>query len=410
MSLKFTNQATGTLVIDRLDKMLGLNEKGEVTLGFGTAFETSVDLLADCIEFSTELPRRQRPAIVRRVTVDLKKSGHLSGKALLHGVEVKQKEYLQKRIARFVLLTSASFRLTEKLRPIHIKDCVLTFARYRPKNFPLPDGGSLTLRDTTPRDYSCVKIFVSARDPYKAAEIAIEQIDFIRAIWNLFFNLRSGSRITFGGLGHKPVNRIRLGPLHTLHFPNGRLALEGEWLYAPLVEAAAERIDQNYDAIRAFERMIRKNINRSCLCDLLTSFLVRYVRALDEPDLSTSFLSLWSVLEEITGTSKSSYDVTVRRASFVFKGPQYARTILEYLRDQRNRIVHRGFQVDDAERLTYDLKRFVEALLKFLLNHSRRFVDFQTFCSFLDLPPDADLLRERIKQHKLAWKLHLRQD
>ena len=131
---------------------------------------------------------------------------------------------------------------------------------------------------------------------------------------------------------------------------------------------------------------------------------------MDDPDLGTSFLKLWAVLEEITGTSKSSYDVTVRRASFVFLDHQYARTILEYLRDQRNRVVHKGFQVDDAERLTYELKRFVEALLKFLLlNQSKLFVNTQTFYSFLDLPPDAELLRERIKQHELARKLHLRE-
>lgn len=407
--LRFTNQATGSFVIDRLNRILGVNEKGEVTLSFGLDFETSTDLLVDCVEFSTEVPGLQRRAIVRRVVLDLKKSGRLSVKTLLDEVGKQQTEYLRKRISRFVLLTSASFHLPEKLNAIHINGCILKFMRYRPKNFPLPDGGSLTVTDTTPRDYSYIKVYVSARDPYKALDLALEQIDLLRAIWNLFFNLRAGYRLSLGGTGHNPVNRILPGPLHTLHFPDGKLALQDEWLYTPLVEGAgAERVGQHYDGLRQFEKLIRKRIARSSLGDQLTGFLIRYVRALDESDLTTSFLKLWALLEEVTGTSKKSYDVTVRRASFVFRNPQYARIVLDYLRDRRNRIVHKGSPLDDAERLTYELKRFVETLLKFLLIQSGSFVNHQAFYSFLDLPADAGLLRTRIKQDKLAYKLHHR--
>ena len=111
------------------------------------------------------------------------------------------------------------------------------------------------------------------------------------------------------------------------------------------------------------------------------------------------------MLEEITGTTKSSYDVTIKRTSFVFDDPQYAKILLEFLRDQRNRIVHKGSQPDDAERLTYELKRFVEAMLKFLLLQSTEFENLQAFHSLLDLPPNPKLLRERIRQHELAYKL-----
>lgn len=407
--MKLINQATGSFIIQHLDSILGVNEKGEVTLGFGTELNTAIDILTRCVEFSAAVVDVQRRSIVRRAVIDSKKTGDCSAKAILHEIEKGQRTYLRRRIGRFVLLTSASFHHVEKLYPIRLNGSALTFTRYRPMGYPLPDGGSITVTDNTPRDYSYVKVHVSARDPYEAAELGFRRMDFLRAIWNLFFNFKSGFRLSFGSEGQKPVNRILPGPFHTLHFPDGKLALEGQWWYTPLIKGASpERIGQHYNALREFERLVRKRIARCIFHDQLVEFLIRYVRALDESDLTTSFLRLWALLEEITGTSKTSYDVTVRRASFVFDNPQYSRILLEYLRDQRNRIVHKGSQVDDAERLTYELKRFVEALLRFLLSQSNRFANLQAFYSLLDLPPDAKLLRARIRQHELAYRLHRR--
>jgi hypothetical protein len=169
-----------------------------------------------------------------------------------------------------------------------------------------------------------------------------------------------------------------------------------------------ERLDQHYKKLRGFEKAMRRRIAICKFSNKVISFLVRYTRALDESDMSNSFLKLWSLLEEITGTEKQSYDITVRRASFVFHNAQYARIVLGYLRDQRNRVVHKGIQLDDPERLTYELKQFVEALLKFVLAQSRRLEGIQAFQSLLDLSPDPSLLRDRIRQHELAYRLHRR--
>jgi hypothetical protein len=407
--VKLINQATGNFVVQHLDRILGVNEKGEVTLGFGRELDTAIDILSRCVEFSPAVVDVQRRSIVRRAVIDSKKAGDCSAKAILHQIEKGQRTYLRRPISQFVLLTSASIHYADKLYPIKLNGSTLTFTRYRPSSYPLPDGGSITVTDNTPRDYSYVKVHVSARDPYEAAELGFRRIDFLRAIWNLFFNFKSVFRQSFGSEGQKPVNRILPGPFHTLHFPDGNIALEGQWWYTPLIRGVGpERIGQHYTALREFERLVRKRIARCTFHEQLEEFLIRYVRALDESDLTTSFLRLWALLEEITDTSKTSYGVTVKRASFVFDNPQYSRILLEYLRDQRNRIVHKGSQADDAEQLTYELKRFVEALLRFLLSQSNRFTNLQAFCSLLDLPPDANLLRERIRQHELAYRLHRR--
>lgn len=407
--MQFTNSAVASIIIDRLTSILGVNEKGEVTLGFGTAFQTCIDILATCVGFSAVVVDLQRRAITHRAVIDAKKAGNFTAAAIVDNIEKGQKAYLRRPIRKFVLLTSASFPFSEKLKPIRLKDSFLTFTRQRPKNYPLPDGGSLIVKDNTPRDYCYIKVHISARDPYEGADLAFQRVDLLRAMWNLFFNLGSNVRITLGSSGHKPVNRILPGLFHTLHFPDGKLALEGQWWYTlPAKDPSAEHLDQHYDVVRRFERTIRKRLAGCDFSDRLIWFLIRYVRALDEPDLTTSFLRLWALLEELTGTLKASYDVTVRRASFVFDDSQYAKIVLGHLRDQRNLIVHKSSHLDDIERLTYELKGFVEALLKFMLGESSKFSNLDAVHSLLDLPSDPKLIRERIREHEIAYKLHRR--
>jgi hypothetical protein len=407
MPLKLTNQATAAVVMQRLDKTLGINEKGEVTLGFVNTLDTCADILSTVIGFSTQVVEMQRRAITRRAVIDAKKTGNFSINAILGNVEKQQKAYLVRPIRRFVLLTSASFQFLSGLRTIRLNGDTLAFFPKRPANSPLPDGGSIILRDTTPHGYSYIKAYVSARDPYEAVDLAFQRVDQLRGIWNFFLNLRTGFRLSLGATQHKPVNRILPGPLHTLHFPDGKLALEDQWLHTPLVKnLITEDITHYYTALRRFEKLIRNKLARCNFRDNIIGFLIRYARALDEPYLITSFLRLWALLEEMTGTLKASYEVTVRRAAFVFKNSQYARIVLDYLREQRNRMVHKDPQLDNIERLTYELKNFVEALLRFLVVESGKFPDLQAFHSLLDLPPDSKLLRSRIRQHELAYKLH----
>ena len=60
--MKLINQATGNVVIQHWDSILDVNEKGEVTLGFGREVDTAIDILSRCVEFSpavVDVQRRQ---------------------------------------------------------------------------------------------------------------------------------------------------------------------------------------------------------------------------------------------------------------------------------------------------------------------------------------------------------------
>ncbi len=70
------------------------------------------------------------------------------------------------------------------------------------------------------RGYSPVRVSVRARSEHEAYEKATGALDLLRGIWNL--RLNSAARSSSGK--RKPVNVLQLGPLHSLHEPNGELA------------------------------------------------------------------------------------------------------------------------------------------------------------------------------------------
>jgi hypothetical protein len=394
-------------VIDYLDRLAGVNAKGAVTLGWDRSFDTYIDILTGCIAFVKEVPESKRVQITRNAVIEAKKAGGLTAAAVLTTVDAAQREFLRLPSQRFVLLTAASIRYGDHLRPVRFAGASVSFMRRRPARFPIPSGGSLRVRDDTPPDYSYIKSYVSARDPRHAATLAFDNADTLRAIWNLILNARIASRVSGGTEGFKPVNAILPGPIHTLHFPNGSLALEGQWWYTLLPRRIlAKNLAPQFGAIKSQEAFIRKQVRRCSFGAKLLDLILRYGRALDEPDLYNALLRLWAVLEDLTGTPKGSYDVLVRRASFLWRDHKHARLVLDYLREHRNQIVHAGSQPTEVERLIYELKTMVEVTLWFLIHRASEFERAEDFWSLLDLPPEIGVLRRRARQHQVAMTLH----
>ena len=68
------------------------------------------------------------------------------------------------------------------------------------------------------------------------------------------------------------------------------------------------------------------------------------------------------MLEYLTHTAKDNYDVTVRRAAYVFADRDYQLQVLNVLRDHRNQTVHASASTEEIETYLYQLKSCVEAL------------------------------------------------
>jgi hypothetical protein len=115
----------------------------------------------------------------------------------------------------------------------------------------------------------------------------------------------------------------------------------------------------------------------------------------------------------LTGTGRDSYDITVKRAAFIFKDVKAIRIHLDILRDCRNDIVHKGYMEGQKEILLYDLKLYVEHLISFLLWRIRGLKSFEEVKQLLDSCPDNNGLiqskiglENKLKINNMAQKLH----
>lgn len=87
-----------------------------------------------------------------------------------------------------------------------------------------------TIAGDMPSFYAPISVTVSARSSNEAGTKALDDLDLLRGIWNLFNNRRHTIRISSGV--RSPVNAMILGPVHTLHKMNGEHATDA-WWYEP---------------------------------------------------------------------------------------------------------------------------------------------------------------------------------
>jgi hypothetical protein len=97
------------------------------------------------------------------------------------------------------------------------------------------------------------------------------------------------------------VNQIRLGRVHTVHEPSGRLAFQGFYVQTG---AALDRTtltsERHFNIARDAERKTRRfllRIRSETYRQEMKQALVRYTRALDGGDHDSVLLRFWSLLE-----------------------------------------------------------------------------------------------------------------
>ena len=391
--------------LEKLQQTLGVNEAGGITLGFGGDFDLCVAIVAWCATFRGAVPESERTEIAQKAIIDSKKAGEFTEESILKRISHGQRQYLNTRPQQYVLLSSLSVRYSRRIIRRTYPDAILRFSATKPTYLSLPGPVQFVVKHEMkqPPHFMWVRTEITARDPKSAADLAINRVDRLRATWNLYRNLRRW-RTTLGGTG-KCVNDVIMGPIHTLHYRDGSAATEMFWMETlPADSSAAKHLD-NHTEMVAFERWVRTRLSKSPAEKSLSELLVRYVRALDENDLTSAFTKLWAVLEDLTATGRSTYDTTIRRTSFIFKDRSYHRAVLEYLRTWRNRVVHEGINAADAELFVNQLKSYVNELFLFLLNRSSKFSTLDEFGQFLDLPTDTRVLQKRVRHHELALSI-----
>ena len=210
---------------------------------------------------------------------------------------------------------------------------------------------------------------LEARSIKEAFSKANRNFELLRAILNLTFQF---GKITYQSGRPKSLGKVLPPPIYGVFSEGGDFENSGftiEQYEYKWVEIASEQF-------RALEWVL-KQLEKSDpkMCGLLTDILLKYGQAMDTTNWRHAFLALWQVLETIaqpTSTQLKMDDVA-KRIGLLLKQDPLIRDLLDYLKDLRNTLVHKGrFSEEGLEEVNF-LKFIVEQAINTVLLNLRRF-------------------------------------
>jgi len=397
-----------SVITDGVDKTKTVGADGRASF-HGFAHTEHLSILTSMLRLNREIPDLERRKIVNLSMFAAAASGKVTPDALIAEVSIREKQYLATPKRRFRLVSSISMSTTTRPLMLRLQRSQLCFG-WKPNRSTaairskLVDAAKRTIAGDLPTHYSAVSALVTARTKHEAVALALDGIDLIRGIWNLWKNRASWIRISSGA--RTPVNAFILGPIHTLHTPDGKPVAD-DWWYEPSYRGPISVWSDETRIIKMLEfaRRVRGSLLRLPYRDTVVSALIRYARALDSREWNDSFLQLWSVIELLTGTTENeSHKTTVKRAAFIYKNRDYATQALLHLRYCRNAAVHSGEGRENVEPLMYQAKNTVEALIEFHLWHAGQFARLADAAVFLESPSSVRDIDNQIRRLEGARK------
>lgn len=233
--------------------------------------------------------------------------------------------------------------------------------------------------------YTNVIVSVKSRTVRGAFTKALDALDLMRA----FLCLYSNHAAELFPTNILPVNKVRLGQVHTLHYTSGQEVPDEYW-FEPNFYLSSVYLHRETSLLCKKTRTHFERLAECPYADVLTDALLRYVRALDEKDHNYSAVRLWNALEVLLSPGEPQYETIVRRCAFLFEEREYHKQILNHLKEFRNECIHNGAQSNSAKIYCYQLQYYLKRLILFLL-----YQDFSSIAQaheFLDLPPDEKAL------------------
>lgn len=410
MPVSWNKKYSPVEVIEKLEATRKSDDKGKVSFS-GWGHQEFKTLIYSMLNFSEVMPEIDARQTVSRAIFIAGARGKITAKTLLTEINKLEKKYHSNPSERYALSTSISLSQSIVIPRIRFGRTQIIFEPSLPKKFEKEASKILvsakqSLFAEIPKNYLKVRVHISARSIHHAATQALDDLNLTRAIWNWVLNKGHTFRFSYGGKP-KPVNKIILGPVHTIHEVNGILAAKNNWWYEPTYLGAispySPKKNESDIIIRSF-LYAKELLKTHKYPEVLKSAFIRYTMALDERNWTTAFLKLWSILELLTDTTQAAYDVTIRRTAFLYQERDYQLQVLKHLREYRNSSVHFDKESSEIEIYLYQLKNYVEDLLNFHLRNHFGFQTHQESTEFLDLPYKDKILKTKIEKLELARK------
>ena len=371
-------------------------------------------LLLSIIDFRPDVSQVDRRGIVSRAIFEVIKQDTITPDALVNAIDTAEKEFRHKRKQPYFLVTRMSVDAQHlPIRRMKWNDSQIYF------DSPIPDVLShgplsrvltnLSL-DKPPFFWTNIRVQVFGRSPAEAGRVALDDLNTLRAIWNLRRN--SHKHHLCSAPVDTPINELRIGPVHTIHSQTGSDVGGIFWFERPFVSTdypgKPVRLNEAESTeYRRFAEFVRKRLSKLKYRHEFESLLRAYGAALDGTDFESSFVSLWTVLEKLTSCGESGtakYDDLVHRASFVWADHQLAQVALEHMRDVRNNLVHHLTPNEDMFNCVQELLKFVHVMLLFHIGSAGKFTSIAEMGQVLKLTTDEKALRKQIQQMKEALR------
>lgn len=389
---------------DRLDPQVILNKIESLatrhpdnSVSFSSfEFDSYITALASMLELPNKYHHIDRDDIVLNSIFESAKSGTLNKKSMILEVQNQIVRYTKQKEQKYFIVTTLSVDRNfpfKKYRSTQSNTRIFhgpLFKKYSSRN-------SISTRpffdkDRTPKNYANVIISTKAKSHTEAIEISLDSIDLNRSLWSLFSNSYHGVITPEQWV---PINKIRLGMLHTIHRANGTIAKNTFW-YDPNFKPAMPYRTKNPAILKSNTNWARKNLYKSKYIDTLNHSLLQYVRALDENDQSVAFLKLWTALETIAVPEEvKNYKKLIERCSSLYINKELHIQILEHLRECRNLSVHSGHKSTKFRTICYQLQSFYYNLILYHIRNSHYFHDIYEANEFLELPNSTSTLNRK---------------
>jgi hypothetical protein len=390
------------VILTKIDSIRTVNPTGGASFT-GFELQDCLPALHSMLDFPEIARELNTSTLVWRGLAKVK--GELNPDTFLAAVNQELTERLATSEQSYNLLTAISLDRNDIPQQIKLLGATIRFLagdyprRFRSRTELLskhfPSGPS------TPPNYCRVIVEIRAKSSAAAVHKALRALDLQRALWCLMGNPQW--QIAFGAPALRPINVVRLGSQHTLHFPDGTSAKESIWFEPSFAEASIFQIKKPAIARRNSQWALRR-ITASTYGERLISSLLRFVRALDDRDCGAAYVRLWAALEGLTTPGQADYEKTVQRCSFIFKDHEYHRQLLEHLREYRNTNVHVGEETEDARTHCYQLQLYFVKLIWFHIRNARFFRSLDEANSFLDFPVEVHALKRRLQLNRKAVK------
>lgn len=392
MQIKWKNRKKlkPSVVLDRINSVKIIKSDGGVSFS-GFEFHEYMATLQSMVAFPACMDLSGQESIVSRAVFNVAKQKDLDEKSVLSEIiNIRTSELAQCEHC-YRVLTAISLKSPYPTTTIHLEGSKIRLLdspfpkKYVSRDQLIEERGSVS--DSTPATYAKVIVNVKSKSKKGAIGTALRVLDIQRAVWCLLGN----SKMEVWGDNWLPINRIRLGAVHTLHNVNGTNATDMFW-YEPNFVTSRPFSPSDIDQFQKNSQFFFSQLDKSSYSLIIKESLLRYVRALDEKDQNTALLKLWGALEVLTVPNNGKCDLLVRRCSFLFKDREYHRQALEHLREYRNCSVHAGEQDERAKTNCFQLQYYYYRLVIFHLNNAEQFESLEEANSFLDLSNNKDCL------------------